>query len=185
MAVGRVGERGIPAVEVLGELVVEDPGTDLQVAGDLRSVLGLGPDVEVVVLEGDDGVAARRRLAESHDGDRDVLILEQGCQTADLPALELHRAVLGRTGEFRAGPVDTEFDRRFARPIRQRRQSARALMSNDVDRQLDVVVVLRWLATSRPSRRVEPGRFPRIQALLEDHRPSRSPVPEGASPAPR
>ena len=103
-----------------------------QVAGDLRSALGL--DVEVTVLEGDDGVAARRRLAESHDGDWDVLILEQGCQTADLPALELHRAVLGRSGEFRAGPVDTEFDRRFARLLRQRRQSAQALLSNDVDR---------------------------------------------------
>jgi hypothetical protein len=30
MAVGRSGERWVPPVEVVGELVVEDPDTDLQ-----------------------------------------------------------------------------------------------------------------------------------------------------------
>ena len=103
-----------------------------QVANHLRAALGIA--VEVRVLGAEETVAGQRRLAETHDGDWDVLLLEQGCQTADLPALELHRAVLGRTGELRAGDVDTEFDRRFARLIRQRRMSAQALMSNDVDR---------------------------------------------------
>lgn len=103
-----------------------------RVAEDLRETLGL--EVDVTVLPDDEAVATRRRLAEEHDGDFDVLLLDQPCQTTDLPALELHRAVLGRIGEYRAGPVDAEFDRRFSRLVRARRRSVQALLSNDVDR---------------------------------------------------
>lgn len=116
-----------------------------RVAEDLRETLGL--EVDVTVLPDDEAVATRRRLAEEHDGDFDVLLLDQPCQTADLPALELHRAVLGRTGEYRAGPVDAEFDRRFSRLVRARRRSVQALLSNDVDRYTTSQAPALFLAT--------------------------------------
>ena len=104
-----------------------------RVAQDLRQHLGVR--VEVTILHGAEELEARRRLAEKTASQGwDVLLLEQGSQTADVPPLELHRAFAGRTGEFRAGPVDPEFERRFAYLVRQTSQAKQVLAANRIDR---------------------------------------------------
>lgn len=60
-------------------------------------------------------LAAWRRLAEKRlPREWDVLFVEQTTQTADAPALELHRAVAGASGEYRAGPVLPNFEALWA-----------------------------------------------------------------------
>jgi ABC-type transport system substrate-binding protein len=103
------------------------------VAADLRAALGL--DVEVTVYRGEEELRARRRLAEKERPRAwDVFILEQGTQTADAPTLELHRAVVGETGEYRAGPVVPAFEALYAEFTRQTSQVQLALMANRIDR---------------------------------------------------
>ncbi len=104
------------------------------VAADLRAVLGL--DVEVTVYRGEEEeLQARRRLAEKERPRAwDVFILDQGTQTADAPTLELHRAVVGETGEYRAGPLVPAFETLYAEFTRQTSQVQLALMANRIDR---------------------------------------------------
>jgi len=103
------------------------------VAADLRAALGL--DVEVTVYRGEEELQARRRLAEKERPRAwDVFILDQGTQTADAPTLELHRAVVGETGEYRAGPVVPAFEMLYAEFTRQTSQVQLALMANRIDR---------------------------------------------------
>jgi len=62
----------------------------------------------------------RRWLAQKHlPHEWDVLIHEQGAQTADAPPLELHRAFVGASGEWRAGPVVAEFEKLYEEFTRQ------------------------------------------------------------------
>jgi ABC-type oligopeptide transport system substrate-binding subunit len=102
------------------------------VAAQLHTALGV--PVEVRVLRGEQQREARRRLAGKEPRDWDVLLLEQGSQTADVPPLELHRAFVGRSGEFRAGPVDAEFERLFADLVAQTSPAKQVLAANRVDR---------------------------------------------------
>lgn len=76
----------------------------------LRIALGLA--LEVSVLRAEQEREARRRLAAKEPRDSDLLVLEHGSQTVDVPPLELHRAFVGRSGDFRAGPVDQPFEGR-------------------------------------------------------------------------
>ena len=64
----------------------------------------------------------------------DVLILEQVAQTADTPPLELQRAFVGATGEYRAGPVVPEFEAPYAKLTRRTSQVKLAQLANRVDR---------------------------------------------------
>jgi ABC-type oligopeptide transport system substrate-binding subunit len=102
------------------------------VAKQLHTALNL--QVEVSVLRGEQQREARRRLAAKEPRDWDVLLLEQGSQTADVPPLELHRAFVGRSGEFRAGPVDPRFERLFAHLVAQISQVKQVLAANRIDR---------------------------------------------------
>ena len=102
------------------------------VAKQLGTALNL--QVEVSVLRGEQQREARRRLAAKEPRDWDVLLLEQGSQTADVPPLELHRAFAGRSGEFRAGPVDPRFERLFAYLVAQTSQAKQVLAANRIDR---------------------------------------------------
>ncbi|SDX83134.1 peptide/nickel transport system substrate-binding protein [Modestobacter sp. DSM 44400] len=102
------------------------------VAEDLRGALGI--EVEVLVLRGEQQRDVRRRLAGKEPRSWDVLLLEQGSQSVDVPPLELHRAFVGRSGEFRAGPVDPRFERLFARLVRQTGQLRQVLAANRLDR---------------------------------------------------
>ena len=80
-------------------------------------------------------LAARRRLAEKKlPRECDVLLVEQTKQTADAPALELHRAGDGASGEYRAGPVLPEFEALWAELVSQTSQLQLARMNNRVDR---------------------------------------------------
>lgn len=102
------------------------------VAAQLHATLGLG--VEVTVLRGERQRETRRRLAAKEPREFDVLLLEQGSQTVDVPLLELHRAFVGRSGELRAGPVDPTFERLFADLGAQTSQARQVFASNRIDR---------------------------------------------------
>jgi len=102
------------------------------VAAQLRESLDLV--VEVSVLDHEQQYEARRRLAERSSGGWDVLLLDHGSQSADVPPVELHRAFVGRSGEFRAGPVDARFEQLFARLRAQTSQLRQVLAANRIDR---------------------------------------------------
>jgi peptide/nickel transport system substrate-binding protein len=51
-----------------------------------------------------------------------------------VPPLELHHAFVGRSGEFRAGPVDARFERLFACLGAQTSQAKQVLAANRIDR---------------------------------------------------
>lgn len=104
-----------------------------QVAAQFTDVLGLR--VQVNVLDSDRERAVRRRLA-AKDGPQgwDVLLLDHGAQSADAPPLELHRAFVGRTGEFRSGPVVPTFERLYDAMARQTGPGRQILTANRVDR---------------------------------------------------
>ena len=104
-----------------------------RVAADLRGSLGV--DAEVTVVRGPDEIDARRRLAEEdRPRDWDLLILQQGAQAADAPPLEQHRAFVGETGEFRAGPVVPEFEALYGELMRQISAAGLAEVSRRIDR---------------------------------------------------
>ncbi|MDP9420519.1 MAG: ABC transporter substrate-binding protein [Actinomycetota bacterium] len=127
-AAGGAGVRPLRLASMHGWRAVAE-----RVAADLRSALAV--DVEVHVLEPGEEADVRRRLAEKAAPHQwDVLLLEQGSQAADTPPLELHRAFAGRTGEFRAGPVDVGFERRYDALVRQTSQMKQVLASNRIDR---------------------------------------------------
>ena len=95
----------------------------------------LGVDAEVTVVRGADEIDARRRLAEKdRPQDWDLLILQQGAQAADAPPLEQHRAFVGETGEFRAGPVVPEFEALYGELVRQTSAAGLAEVSRRIDR---------------------------------------------------
>lgn len=104
-----------------------------QVADDLRRALDVAP--EVTLYRGVEAkLDARRRLAEKvTPRDWDVLIWEQGAQAADAVALEIHRAFVGASGEWRAGPVVPEFDERYAALVRHTAKLALAEGTHQLD----------------------------------------------------
>jgi peptide/nickel transport system substrate-binding protein len=105
----------------------------LRVTADLREALGA--ETETIVYRGEEELRARRLLAEKAlPREWDVLILEQTAQTADAPPLELHRAFVGATGEYRAGPVVPEFEDLYAQLARRTSQVRLAQLANRVDR---------------------------------------------------
>ncbi len=80
------------------------------VAADLHAALGVDATVTIYRSK-EEKLAARRRLAEKTAPQPwDILIHEQGPQAADAPPLELHRAFVGATGEWRAGPISLGFE---------------------------------------------------------------------------
>lgn len=104
-----------------------------QVAAQLEAALPLHVEVDVVDAEREREV--RRRLAAKNGPQGwDVLLLDHGAQSADAPPIELHRAFVGRTGEFRSGPVDPRFEQLFALMARQTGPSRQTLAANRVDR---------------------------------------------------
>jgi peptide/nickel transport system substrate-binding protein len=103
------------------------------VAVNLRSALGV--DVEVAVYRGEEQLAARRRLAERDlPREWDVLIVEHALQAADAMPLELHRAFVGVTGEYRAGPVVPEFEALYAELVRETSRLKLARLTHRIDK---------------------------------------------------
>ena len=104
-----------------------------RVAGDLREALSV--DAEVTVYRGEEQFEARRRLAEKDlPLEWDILILKQTAQSADAPPHELHRAFVGATGEYRAGPVVPEFEALYEELVRRTSQLRLIQAANRVDR---------------------------------------------------
>ncbi len=104
-----------------------------QVAEQLATALELTCQIDV--LDAEQEREARRRLA-AKDAPQgwDVLLLDHGAQSADAPPLELHRAFVGRTGEFRSGPVLPRFEKLFGQLVRQTGPARQTLAANRVDR---------------------------------------------------
>ncbi len=103
------------------------------IAADLREALGV--DARLTVYRGEEKTEARRRLAQKTlPREWDILLWEQVTQTADAPPHELHRAFVGATGEYRAGPVVPEFESLYARLARQTSQLRMIGLSNGIDR---------------------------------------------------
>ena len=108
-------------------------GTARRVAADLEEALGL--KTEVTVYRGEEELQARRRLAEKDlPREWDVLVLGHGTQAADAPPLELHRAFVGATGEFRAGPGVPEFEALYGDLARKASRAKMARASYRIDR---------------------------------------------------
>jgi hypothetical protein len=104
-----------------------------QVAGDLRAALGL--QVEVLVHGDEEQRDARRALAERRRPRAwDVLLLEQATQSADAPPHELHRAFVGASGEYRAGPAVPEFEALYGELVGHTSQLRLVQLSNRLDR---------------------------------------------------
>jgi len=116
-------------VAVLGDL--EDVAR--AVAADLEGSLGVG--VDVVVYRGEEELPVRRRLAEKKLAQGwDILILGHGAQFAESVVAELHRAFVGATGEFRAGPVVPEFESLFVELAAKTTPPEQAEVSGRIDR---------------------------------------------------
>ena len=77
---------------------------------------------------------ARHRYRGERPPGRGEAAREHVTQTADAPPLELHRAFVGATGEFRAGPVVREFETLYAQHVRQTSQIRLAQVTNRLDR---------------------------------------------------
>lgn len=83
----------------------------------------LDVNVEVTVYRSEEEQRqARRRL------------LEQAAQAADGVALELHRAFVGVTGEYRAGPVVPAFEELYAELVREPSRIKLAQISHRIDK---------------------------------------------------
>ncbi len=77
----------------------------------------------------------RRRLAEKKLPQVwDLLLIDQGAQAADSPPLEFHRAFVGKTGEFRAGPVVPQFEQIYDKLARQTSLPKQATFAYRLDR---------------------------------------------------
>lgn len=93
-------------------------------AANLRAALQVA--IEVTILRGSEVMDARRNLAERRPRGWDILLYEQSAQAVDSVTLEFHRAFVGESGEYRAGPVVPEFEElygEFARAIDPHRQA--------------------------------------------------------------
>ena len=108
-------------------------GVARRVAVDLTDALGV--DARVFVYRGEDEQQARRLLAEKTESQEwDILLIGQGAQSSDAPPLELHRAFVGASGEFRAGPVVPKFEDLYANLARKISRAAISRASYHVDR---------------------------------------------------
>ncbi len=104
-----------------------------RVGEDIRQALGV--DTEITIYHGEEELEARRRLAEKDlPREWDIFVCEQWAQAADAPPLELHRAFIGASGEWRAGPVVPEFEALWAELVRETAKVKIAQVSDRIDR---------------------------------------------------
>ncbi len=104
-----------------------------RVASELREALGI--EVEFTEIAKADENAARRALAEKQAPlPWDILLIRHGAQAIDGLPLELHRAFVGESGEFRAGPVIPEFETKYADFVQTTSPKVQAQRGNVLDR---------------------------------------------------
>ncbi len=79
--------------------------------------------------------AARRRLADGRARrEWDVLLWEHAPQAADAVVLELHRAFVDATGEYRAGPVVPAFEGLWVELVGETARLKQAEITHRIDR---------------------------------------------------
>ena len=96
----------------------------------------LGVATEVTIYRGvEERLDARRRLAAKQEPQGwDIFLHMQGGQAVDAPPLEMHRAFVGLSGEFRAGPVVPEFERLYAALVAQTAPPKQVEASHAIDK---------------------------------------------------
>lgn len=104
-----------------------------KVAADFRRALGV--ETELTIHAGaEETRQARCRLAErTRPQGWDILLWEHAPQAADGPPLELHRAFVGATGEYRAGPPLPAFDALYAELVAETAKPKQAQISHRID----------------------------------------------------
>lgn len=108
-------------------------GVARAVASDVREALGV--ETEVKVYSPEEEPRARRRLTEGALGQEwDVLVVGHGAQFVGSATAELHRAFVGATGEFRAGPVVPGFEDLFAELARKTDPEEQTEVAGRVDK---------------------------------------------------
>ncbi len=104
-----------------------------QITANLTSALGI--HANVAIYRGDEKLGARQRLAEKSEKlEWDLLIQEHQPQAADGVALELHRAFVGATGEYRAGPVIPEFEAMYEELVHETSKLKIAELTHRIDK---------------------------------------------------
>jgi peptide/nickel transport system substrate-binding protein len=104
------------------------------VAADLQAALGVDTTL-TIYRSTKEKLEVRRRLAEKTAPQPwDILLLEQGPQAADVPPLELHRAFVGATGEWRAGPISSGFEALYGELIGETSRLKLARISYRIDK---------------------------------------------------
>lgn len=111
----------------------EFEGLARQIAVQLKESLGITPIVRIYAPA--ETLDLRRRLTTRlKPRDWDILLFEQSGQVADAPPLEFHRAFVGETGEFCAGPVIREFEELYKQLVGETSPSAMAHTCHLIDR---------------------------------------------------
>jgi ABC-type transport system substrate-binding protein len=80
------------------------------VVANIKDALGIQTELKIIRDPQDLRRAQRQLIEKERPLDWDIFIQEQRAQAADTVVLELHRALVGATGEFRAGPVSPGFE---------------------------------------------------------------------------
>ena len=96
----------------------------------------LGVETDVIIYRGvEERLEARRKLAAKQEPlEWDIFLHMQGGQSIDAPPLEMHRAFVGVSGEFRAGPVLPEFERLYADLVAQTAPPKQIEASHRIDK---------------------------------------------------
>ena len=104
-----------------------------QMAAQISDALGI--QTELTIYRGADKLELRRALASKQQPRPwDLLVYAQSGQSIDAPPLEMHRAFVGETGEFRAGPVLPAFEALYQKLVEQTSPLAQVEASWHIDR---------------------------------------------------
>ena len=107
-------------------------GLAQMVAGDVKEALGVTTEV-IVIADEAVPVGARMLIEKKLTPPWDILLHAWFDLSSDLPPAVMHREFFGDDGAFRAGPVDPQFDAKFAALVRQTDAEAAQSIANDID----------------------------------------------------
>ncbi len=104
-----------------------------QIAGQIQDTLGVATQVQIYRGKAEKTELRRDLASKRQPRAWDILIYPQSGQLVDAPPLEMHRAFVGETGEFRAGPVLPEFEALYQRLVEQTSPLAQVQASWHID----------------------------------------------------
>ncbi len=101
---------------------------------DIEKALGIEVQV-TAIIDPEELLRGQHKLAEKTEPlDWDIFIQLQGAQAAETAALEIHRAFVGETGEFRAGPALPAFESLFNELVGETSTMKMAQMTHRIDK---------------------------------------------------